>query len=273
MDPGVGLRGVLSSIGDAAKFILVLALSIVIAYMVRLAIERRIMKTLPRHVAVPLVRAIYYTIVFLGGVAALSMAGVNLSGLLLAGGIAGIILGFASQTVISNLLSGMFLYLDRPFTVGDAVELGGVSGIVDNITIFSTRVRRWDGVIARIPNEEVFKSTILNPYQNPIRRFEHQILLAHVEDIDRAISIALNVLEEDSMVLVKPGPEAFISSINENGVVLVVRGWAPSRYWYSTMNRVLYNLKARFGEAGIRIAIPQRIVWIKEEGDNHPHGS
>ncbi len=260
--------GILADVGVVVKALAVFGLSITIAYLIRLAIEKRIMRNIPRQVAVPLVRAIYYSIVFVGAVAALSISGVNLSSVLVAGGIVGIIIGFASQTVISNFLSGMFLYIDRPFAVGDPIIIGEVEGIVENITVFSTRVRQWNGVMARIPNENVFRSLIMNPYQNPIRRFEHVVVIAHDEDIDRAIAAAMSVMEEDSMVLVRPGPEVLVSSIDREGVVLSIRGWAPSQYWFSTKNRVLYGIKRKFEKEGIRFAVPPRDVWIR--GFSHP---
>lgn len=260
---------VFAEVGNAAKALAVFSLSIVFAYLVRIAIERRVMKTLPRQIAVPLVKSIYYTIIFLGGVGALAAAGVNLSGLLVAGGIAGIILGFASQAVISNLLSGMFLYIDRPFTVGDPIILGDIEGIVENITVFSTRVRRWDGVIARIPNETVFRSTILNPYQNPVRRFEHLIVISHDSSVEEASRIALEVMEDDVLVLARPGPEVLVLEVRESGVLLSIRGWAPSQYWFSTKNRVLRRIKERFDEAGIRTGLPPRLVVFE---DGHPGG-
>lgn len=255
-----------AELGSAVKAMAVFALSIIIAYLVRLSIERRVMKTLPRQIAVPLVKSIYYTIVFLGGVGALAVAGVNPSGLLVAGGIAGIILGFASQTVISNLLSGMFLYIDRPFTVGDPIILGDIEGIVENITVFSTRVRQWNGVIARIPNETVFRSTIMNPYQNPIRRFEHTITISHDSSLDDAIAIARRVMEEDEMVLVKPGPEVILVEVRDSGVVLSIRGWAPSQYWFSTKNRVLRRIKEEYDKAGIRTGLPPRLIIVEDSG-------
>ncbi len=264
-------------VGIVIETFMIIVLVVIIAVAVRKAIEKRLMKTLPPQIAVPMVKLTYYTIITLGVIAALSNLGINLSALLVAGGVAGIVLGFASQAIFSNLLSGLFLYIDRPFTVGDAIIIGEISGIVENITVFSTRVRQWDGVVARIPNEQVFRSVIQNPYASPVRRFEHHITVTHVGDLDRAIAVIEDVLKNDQFVLVYPPPSVYADRIVENGVVLHVRAWAPTQYWFSTKNRILKEIRRRLAEEGIEVSVNLHMVWLrkygKSKGDDHPEGS
>jgi small-conductance mechanosensitive channel len=90
------------------------------------------------------------------------VSGLDLSGLFLAGGIAGIVIGFATQSLFSNLISGIFLHLDKPMNVGDPVmitgELPDVAGIVVEVTALSSRFRMFDGTYVRMPNSDVFLS-------------------------------------------------------------------------------------------------------------------
>ena len=264
-------------VGIVIEAFMIIVLVVIIAVVVRKTIEKRLMKTMPPQIAVPMVKLTYYTIIILGVIAALSNLGINLSALLVAGGVAGIVLGFASQAIFSNLLSGLFLYIDRPFTVGDAIIIGEISGIVENITVFSTRVRQWDGVVARIPNEQVFRSVIQNPYASPIRRFEHHITITHVGDLDRAIAVIEEVLKNDQFVLVYPQPSVYADRIVENGVVIHVRAWAPTQYWFSTKNRIMKEIRRRLADEGIEVSVNLHMVWLrkygKNEGDDHPEGS
>ncbi len=268
------LREASIQVGVVMQAFMIIVLVIVVAVVIRKAIEKRLMKTLPPQIAVPMVKLTYYTIITLGVIAALSNLGINLSALLVAGGVAGIVLGFASQAVFSNLLSGLFLYIDRPFTVGDAIIIGNISGIVENITVFSTRVRQWDGVVARIPNEQVFRSVIQNPYASPIRRFEHRITITHIGDLDRAIAVIEDVLKNDQFVLVYPQPSVYADSIVENGVVIHIRAWAPTQYWFSTKNRVLKEIRRRLEEEGIEVSVNLHMVWLRDydRGGDHPPG-
>ena len=148
------------AIASAAKALAILVVTLIAGYIVGKRLRSILILRTSRDLATIISRAVSYTIYALGFMAALSQLGVNISVFLLAGGVAGIVIGFASQTIASNLLSGIFLYLDRPFKQGDPVIIGDVGGILHDISIFSTRVRRWDGVLVRIPNETVFRSKI-----------------------------------------------------------------------------------------------------------------
>ncbi len=118
----------------------------------------------------------YYTVVTLAFFIALNIAGFSgrLTTLLAAAGITGIILGFSAQTVVSNFISGIFMYFDRPpLKIGDPVEVAGYSGVVHDIRILSTRIRTWDGTLVRIPNEKLFNSEIVNLTKYPpVRRVD-----------------------------------------------------------------------------------------------------
>ncbi|MEB3779760.1 MAG: mechanosensitive ion channel family protein [Desulfurococcales archaeon] len=235
------------------------------AYLIRRLIEPRLIKVLPRHIADLSTKIVFYSILFLGLVSVLGVLGVNVSGLLVAGGIAGIIIGFASQTVVSNFLSGLFLYIDKPFSVGDPVMIGDIGGVVDEITVFSTRIRQWDGVRTRIPNDQVFKSTIRSLSMKPVRRVEYRVSIAYSEDIDKAAKVIMDIIKREPLALVKPEPMVFVENLGDNGVILNVRFWAPSPQWFAAYSRVLGEIKKALDSAGIEIPFPQRVVWFRNE--------
>ncbi len=243
--------------------IIVLVVTWFIARIARHLTTHYLARIMPEKITTILVKIIYYTIWVLGTITALSVYGVNLSGLLVAGGIAGIVIGFASQTVITNLLSGLFLYFDKPFSVGDPVEIDNIGGVVTDITILSTRIRTWDGVQVRLPNEAVFKSRIKSFTANLVRRIEYKVGISYSSDINKAVEVIKKVVSSDPLVLVEPPPMVFVDELGDNSVVLTVRFWAPSKKWFDVKTRVLARIKQELDKEGIEIPFPQRVVWFK----------
>ncbi|WP_082391430.1 mechanosensitive ion channel family protein [Thermococcus sp. EP1] len=209
----------------------------------------------------------YYILVILAFFIALNIAGFTgkLTTLLAAAGITGIILGFASQTVVANFVSGIFMYFDKPLKIGDPVEVGGYSGIVHDIRILSTRIRTWDGLLVRIPNEKLFNSDIKNLQKYPARRVDIIVTIAYKEDIQKAINLIKEMLDEMPYVLAEPEPAVFVDNLGDNGVHIAVRAWAPSEKWFNVRTQILQRIKDTLEREGIEIPFPQRVNWFAEE--------
>ncbi len=238
-----------------------------IAGFFRKLLRRTLPRWMPMDIALAVTRTVYYTIWFLGIASILQYVfNIKLGSLLVAGGIAGIVLGFASQTVISNLLSGIFIYFDRPFKVGDAVDLPGqgISGVVTDIHIMSTRIRTWDGVYVRIPNQQLFNSVIKNLLVNAARRIEFKVGISYSSDIDKARRIMLEVADKHPFVLAEPEPEVFVEEYGSSSVNLSFRVWAPSSKWFDVRKALLEEIKKRFDEEGIEIPFTQVVNWFRE---------
>jgi len=116
-----------------------IAVSVVIAFIAKKLLRRTLGIKIPQYIYVPLEKIVFYSIIIVGSIMAIRPLGLDLSGLIMAGGIIGIVVGFASQTVVSNMLSGIFLFIDRPLKIGDPIRVGDVEGRVIDISIFSTR--------------------------------------------------------------------------------------------------------------------------------------
>lgn len=209
----------------------------------------------------------YYLIVTLAFFIALNIAGFTgrLTTLLAAAGITGIVLGFSAQTVVSNFISGIFMYFDRPLQIGDPVEVGGYSGIVHDIRILSTRIRTWDGLLVRIPNEKLFNSEIKNLQKYPARRVNIIVGIAYKEDAGRAIEVIKKTLDEMPYVLAEPEPTVFVDSLGDNSVNISIKAWAPTVKWFDVRTQIVQRVKEALDEAGIEIPFPQRVNWFAEE--------
>jgi small-conductance mechanosensitive channel len=186
--------------------------------------------------------------------------------LLVAGGIAGIVFGFASKSIVGNLVSGLFLLFERPVSIGEQVSIAGVSGFVEDINILSTTIRKYDGLYVRMPNETVFTSNITNLVSHVARRFEYLVGIRYSDDADQAIKIINRVIDNQTFALREPTPQTFVDNLGDNSVNIMVRVWAPVSEWYSLKMKLLWMLKTALEDNGIEIAFPQRVVWLANGG-------
>lgn len=230
-------------------------------YMIMISAEKKLLEVQVKA------KLFYYLILTLAFFIALNIAGFTgkLTTLLAAAGITGIVLGFASQTVVLNFISGVFMYFDKPLEIGDPVEVAGYSGIVHDIRILSTRIRTWDGLLVRIPNEKLFNSDIKNLQKYPARRIDVVIGIAYKEDAQRTIDVIKSVLDEMPYVLVEPEAAVFVDNLGDSSVNIAVRVWAPSEKWFAVRTQIPQKIKEALDREGIEIPFPQRVNWFAEE--------
>ncbi len=212
-------------------------------------------------------KIVYYVIITIFVMVALNNLGVNFSGVLVAGGVLGIVLGFASQTVVSNLISGVFMYFDKPLKIGDYIIIQNedISGVVTEIEILSTRIRTWDGNLVRIPNEKLFNSVIENRVSNEIRRIELIVGIAYKEDIGKAMDVIRGVLDEYPYVLVEPAPFMYVKELGSSSINIRILAWAPNNYAFQTQRELMKPIKEALDDEGIEIPFPQRDVWLRKK--------
>jgi len=247
---------------DVLFVIFVMSLATVVAKIVTTNIRRALIDKMKRDQLELILKTIYFGIIITAFVAVLPSLGVNLSGLLVAGGIVGIVIGFASQSVVANLVSGLFLISEKPIKIGDQINVDGVAGFVEDVNILSTIVRTYDGLYVRIPNEKVFTSNITNYVAHVARRFEYVIGIRYGDDADKAIEIIRRLIDEHPFALKNPEPQVFVDNLGDNSVNIVVRIWAPSTEWYGVKIDLLWKIKTELEKNGIEIPFPQRVVWF-----------
>jgi small-conductance mechanosensitive channel len=162
---------------------------------------------------------------------------------LLAGGITGIVLGFASQNIMGNLISGVFLMIEKPIKIGDQVEINKIFGYITDIRIISTLIRTYDGILIRIPNQQVFTTDITNNVIYPIRRFDFTIGIRYSDDADAAIWLIVDLIDKEPFAFYSPPHSVYANDFGENSINLVVRIWAPMSEWYEIKTRFPWAIK------------------------------
>ncbi|MFH1539228.1 MAG: mechanosensitive ion channel family protein [bacterium] len=240
----------------------VMAASILASKLAAMYLRRSLKERMTKDHMESIVKITSFSIVAVSFLAVVARLGFNLSGLLVAGGIAGIVIGFASQSIVGNLISGLFLMFERPIKIGDIVDIDGYAGTVEDINIISTSIRKFDGLFIRIPNEKVFTTSITNFVSHAARRFEYVVGIRYSDDADRAIGIIKEVVGAQPFALKEPALQAFVDNLGDNSVNIIVRIWAPVPVWYDLKMELLWKIKATLEKRGIEIAFPQRVVWF-----------
>lgn len=199
---------------------------------------------------------------FLGVVSAtLAAFGVNLGALLGAAGIAGIAVGFASQSSLSNIISGFFLVTEKPFQVGDLIRVGNTLGVVHSVDLLSVKVRTLDNQYVRIPNENLIKTDVVNITRFPIRRMDTTVSVAYKEDLSRVIEILRDVAEKHPKVLDNPEPLVLVTTFADSGIDIRFGVWFCKADYVEVKNGIMVAVKERFDAEGIEIPFPHRTLY------------
>jgi len=250
------------TLGDLLKFLLVLSLTIIVTRVITLYLRRHLKEKVSKDVNETIIKFIYYGTIIVVFITILPIIGLDPSGLLLAGSITGIILGFASQNIVGNLISGIFLIVEKPIKIGDQVEIDKISGFITDIRIISTLIRTYDGLLVRIPNQQVFTSNITNLVGFPVRRFDFAIGIRYSDDADKAIFLIKDLIDKEPFALLNPAPSVYVSELGESSVNLIVRIWAPISEWFTLKTNLVWAVKKTLEEKGIEIPFPQRVVYL-----------
>lgn len=168
---------------------------------------------------------IKYGILILGLITALDSVGIKTSAVLASLGIVGLTIGFAARDSLSNLISGIIIFLDRPFVIGDLVEIDGRYGQVERITLRSTRVVTVDGKMLAVPNVDVVNKTVTSYTNFPHLRLDIQVTVGVTEDIDKARQILIDLVSDTSMYMDDPPPSVVVRELNDYNVLLELRVW------------------------------------------------
>jgi small-conductance mechanosensitive channel len=201
---------------------------------------------------------------------ALTVWGINLSGLLVGAGFLGIVVGLAARQTLGSLIAGLVLMFARPFTIGDWVEVGDQEGIVTKITVFNTRLENFDGESIVIPNDKVSDSAVINRSERGRLRVRVDVGVDYEVDPERAQDVALDAIDGVDAVAPTPPPQAIPKAFGDSAVVIELRFWidrpTPQQKWRATSS-VVRAVKRAYDEEGIKIPFPQRELSGRAETD------
>ncbi len=209
---------------------------------------------LVRRIAFYLLLAIFIT-------SALRELGFSLATLLGAAGIFSVALGFASQTSASNFVSGLFLMVEKPFGIGDIIKVGNTTGEVLSIDLLSVKLRTFDNLYVRIPNESILKGESTTLTRFPVRRADLLVGVAYKEDINRVRDILMQVADLNPLCLEEPRPLFIFQGFGDSSLNLQFSVWAKRENFLDLKNSIQVEIKQAFDEAGIEIPFPHRSLY------------
>jgi small conductance mechanosensitive channel len=201
----------------------------------------------------------------IGFIVALSALEVNVGPLLAAVGAAGFVVGLALQGTLSNFASGLLILLYRPFDVGHVVDAGGVSGIVDSVSLFSTHIRTFDNKLMIVPNNEIWGKTITNATASETRRVDMVFGIGYSDDADLAKSILESIVKQHPLVLADPAAVIELNELADSSVNFICRPWVKSADYWKVYWEITKSVKQEFDRQGISIPFPQRDVHIYQQ--------
>ncbi|NVB38738.1 mechanosensitive ion channel family protein [Pseudenhygromyxa sp. WMMC2535] len=166
-----------------------------------------------------------YLVFAIGLVTALGQLGVDTASLLTSLGVVGLTIGFAARDTLANVISGLFIFWDRPFVINDLVEIDGQYGRVQKITMRSTRVVTSDGRMLAIPNSQIVNTVVASYTNFPNLRLDIAFTIGVEEDIPKAREIARQVVVDDPRYLGDPAPVVVVTALNDYNVSMELRAW------------------------------------------------
>lgn len=243
-------------------FILIIGVSSIqlIAFMLR----RSLRKQLSRQRMMLITRTVIYT-----GYTGLVLIVVkefnyDLTALFGAAGVVGIVIGVASQTSIGNIISGLFLVGEKSFEIGDVVRIGDKTGTVYSIDLLSIKIKTFDNLLIRIPNQSVISSELTNVTRFPIRRLDFQIGVAYKEDLRKVKTVLESVARNNPLCLEEPEPYILFQTFGDSSINITFGVWFEKANYAAVKNSVFIEIKEAFDREGIEIPFPHVSIYAGE---------
>jgi len=250
--------------GNVLRALLVLIVGLLLARLVAAAVGRVVGSRMGKQESMLARRGVFYILAVLLIASTLHQLGFKLGVLLGAAGIVTVAVGFASQTSASNLISGLFLIAERPFVVGDFITVEGTTGEVLSIDLLSVKMRTFDNLYVRVPNESIIKARITNLTHFPLRRVDVKVGVAYKEDLSRVRDVLRDVADANPLCLDEPEPLFIFKGYGDSALEMQFSVWGKRENYLDLLNAIHLEIKATFDTNGIEIPFPHRTIYTGE---------
>jgi len=197
-------------------------------------------------------------------IASLGQLGVQTTSFIAVIGAAGLAVGLALQGSLANFAAGVLIIIFKPFRVGDYVEGGGVAGVVEEISIFTTEMKSPDNKKIIVPNGKMMADNIVNYTAKDMRRIDLVAGVSYKDDLDKVRMVLRNILDSDERVLKDPAPTIGVLELGESSVNFAVRPWVKTQDYWDVYFATQEKIKKQFDAQGISIPFPQRDVHLHQ---------
>ena len=204
----------------------------------------------------------YYALLLLVIIAAAGQLGINTMSFLTVLGALGLAIGLALKDSLSNIAAGIMIILFRPFRIGDAVTIAGVTGSVQQIGLFNTVLHTPDNQKIIVPNSKILGDIITNITANKTRRIDLVVGISYEDDIDKAKAILWELAAKDQRILKDPPPTIAVAELADSSVNLVFRPWVKTSDYWAVRFDLTEQIKKTFDAEGVSIPYPQQDVHL-----------
>lgn len=195
----------------------------------------------------------------------ITQLGVQSASLVAAIGAAGLAIGLALQGSLANLAGGVLIIVLKPFRVGDWIEAQGISGSVEEISLFYTKINTFGNQRAVVPNGQLSNDNIINYSFNGTRRENLSFGISYDDDIKKAKEVLMKLVKEQEGILEDPAPQVLVAELGDSSVNFSVRYFAPNAEFWDIHWKMIEEGKIRLEEAGMTIPYPQRDVYLYDQ--------
>ena len=216
---------------------------------------------LDAHKQLLVARVASYLVLLMFFFMGLKALGFDLGVLIGAAGIISVAIGFASQTSASNIISGLFLVSERPFSIGDLIRLDSTIGEVISIDLLSVKLRTFDNLFVRIPNETLIKSEVTTLTRFPIRRIDLAIGVAYKESIKHVRKVMERVADANPICLDEPKPTFIFKGFGDSSLDMQFSVWVKRENFSELKNAIYEEIKEAFDAEGIEIPFPHQSIY------------
>lgn len=261
-----GLKADLSaaSLWKAAQFIMTLALIYIFFKIISVLVKRFLINKSSLQTQHIVNKIIHYSAFTVIVVTIFNRLGINISAILGAAGIAGIAIGFAAQTSISNVISGLFVITERAFKIGDIIEIAGTIGTVQAINLLSVVLKTFDSQYVRVPNETIIKANLINYSHFPYRRVRTEFTVPYGTDLRKLEGLLLDTARRNQFCVDDPAPSLLWSAFAPSGINLTLLSWTKIDDFVNLRNSIFIDVNDTLTKAGIEIPFAQTDIHIKD---------
>ena len=201
-------------------------------------------------------------VIVIAVVAAFDQLGIPATSFMAIIGAAGLAVGLALKDSLANFASGVMLVLFRPFTKGDFIDAGGITGTVDEISLVATLLTTPDNKLITVPNAMIYTSAITNFSAKETRRLDMVFGVGYDDDLKVVASVLEKICREHPLVMDDPATGIFISNLGDSSVDFAVRPWVKGADYWGVRAEILETAKAELEAAGCNIPYPQTDVHL-----------
>ncbi len=206
-----------------------------------------------------------YTFIFLGTIVVLQVWGLDLSSLTVFASVLGVGIGLGLQGIAKEFVSGLVLIFERPIQIGDFVEVAGLMGTVERISVRSTEIKTLDQISVILPNSRFLDSEVINwSHSSPISRLKIPVNVAYGSNLEVVRNILINVAKNHQDILSMPSPQVFFSEFGDSFIKINLLVWISKPYkQFQIKSDIYFKIDSQFREEGIKIPFPQRDLHLR----------